>query len=214
MMDEQPDNSTKIPNDVKNLIRHLADQIWLGRATLMVGAGFSQNADAISSSSPKMPTWQQLAGKFIIDSVDKDDSKFKSPLVLAQEYETVFGRTQLINLIKKEIPDTQYEPSKLHTGILELSWTDVFTQNYDTLLERAAKNIVERNYEVVVNPIDLALAKRPRIIKLHGSFPSQYPFICTEEDYRTYPKKYAAFVNTVQQSLLENTDVHDWLFSR
>ncbi|MBA7630129.1 hypothetical protein ES703_37639 [subsurface metagenome] len=40
---------------------------------------------------------------------------------------------------------------------------------------------------------------------LHGSFPSERPFIITEEDYRTYPREFAPFVNTVQQSLLENT---------
>ena len=39
---------------------------------------------------------------------------------------------------------------------------------------------------------------------MHGSFPSHRPFIITEEDYRTYPVKFAAMVNTVQQSLLEN----------
>lgn len=44
----------------------------------------------------------------------------------------------------------------------------------------------------------------PRIIKLHGSFPSQRPFIITEKDYRTYAKRFAGMVNTVQQALLEN----------
>jgi len=57
----------------------------------------------------------------------------------------------------------------------------------------------------VVNKEDLVHSERPRIIKLHGSFPSERPFIITEEDYRTYPKVFAPFVNTVQQSLLENT---------
>jgi hypothetical protein len=42
-------------------------------------------------------------------------------------------------------------------------------------------------------------------VKLHGSFPSERPFIITEEDYRRYPHDYAPFVNTVQQALLENT---------
>ena len=44
---------------------------------------------------------------------------------------------------------------------------------------------------------------QPRIIKLHGSLPSQFPLILTEEDYRTYPAKYAPFVNTVQQAMME-----------
>lgn len=40
---------------------------------------------------------------------------------------------------------------------------------------------------------------------MHGSFPSMHPFIITSEDYRSYPHKFASFVNTVQQSMLENT---------
>src|SRR5690606_6074500 len=87
----------------------------------------------------------------------------------------------------------------------ELPWTDAFTTNYDTLLERSCENVLSRRYDVVVNQEDLIHSSQPRLIKLHGSLPSERPFIITEEDYRVYPKKYAPFVNTVQQSLLENT---------
>ena len=54
---------------------------------------------------------------------------------------------------------------------------------------------------------DITTAFPPRIVKLHGSFPSQTPFIITEEDYRDYPDNFALFVNTVRQSLAENTFV-------
>ena len=47
------------------------------------------------------------------------------------------------------------------------------------------------------------MASRPRIVKLHGSLPAQFPLIVTEEDYRTYPTKFAPFVNTVQQAMME-----------
>ena len=88
---------------------------------------------------------------------------------------------------------------------MNLSWRDVFTTNYDTLLERTADMVTDRRYNVVLNQEDLVNSNdAPRIIKLHGSFPSQRPFIITEEDYRTYPKRFAAMVNTVQQALLEN----------
>ena len=66
----------------------------------------------------------------------------------------------------------------------ELPWRDVFTTNYDTLLERAADKVSKRRYNVVVNQEDLVNSNdAPRILKLHGSFPSQRPFIITEEDY-------------------------------
>ena len=82
---------------------------------------------------------------------------------------------------------------------------DVFTTNYDTLLERT--EVTGRSYQPVTTIGDLTTAIAPRIIKLHGTLPSQTPFIITEEDYRTYPRRFAPFVNTVRQSLIENSFV-------
>src|SRR5207249_2970550 len=89
--------------------------------------------------------------------------------------------------------------------LLELPWADVFTTNYDTLLERT--EVPGRNYQIVSTPNELTTAFAPRIVKLHGSFHAQIPLIITEEDYRRYPRDFAAFVNSVQQSLLENAFV-------
>ena len=80
----------------------------------------------------------------------------------------------------------------------------MFTTNYDTLLERARASVTLSHYDVVTTTEDLLYAKAPRIVKLHGSFPSP-PFVITEEDYRRYPSDHAPFVNTVRQSLLEKT---------
>lgn len=124
---------------------------------------------------------------------------------LAEEVQAAIGRPALENLLRSNIPDLNSEPSALHVALLELPWVDVFTTNYDTLLERASAKVVTRRYEPVVNKEDLPYAINPRIVKLHGSFPSERPFIITEEDYRRYPHDYAPFVNTVQQALLENT---------
>jgi len=126
-------------------------------------------------------------------------------LRLAEEVQAAIGRPALENLLCSNIPDLNIEPSGLHVELLELPWVDVFTTNYDTLLERASAKVVNRRYEPVVNKEDIPYAIKPRIVKLHGSFPSERPFIITEEDYRRYPHDYAPFVNTVQQALLENT---------
>src|SRR5690606_27634580 len=108
-------------------------------------------------------------------------------------------------LLKKHVGDKDFEPSDTHIKLLELPWSDVFTTNYDTLLERSCENVISRRYDIVINQKDIVHSSRPRIIKLHGSFPSERQLIITEEDYRTYQKRFAPLVNTVQQSLLENT---------
>lgn len=90
---------------------------------------------------------------------------------------------------------------------MTLQWCEVFTTNYDTLLERASEDIVDHAHYVVACREDIPQSKilnRRRIVKLHGSFPSQRPFIFTEEDYRRYPDQFAPFVNLVRQSILEN----------
>ena len=50
---------------------------------------------------------------------------------------------------------------------------------------------------------EIPLGAPPRIVKLHGSLPSDFPLILTEEDYRTYPKRFAPFVNMAQQAMME-----------
>ncbi len=196
-------------NDIKAFISEIAEKLWTGHASIMIGAGFSKNANKANSSVKSFPNWTELGDIFYeklnakkpIDS----DRAYLNVLKLADEIEATFGKDYMNKLIKNEIPDKEYIPSELHVKLLSLPWKDVFTTNYDTLLERSADQIIERRYDIVTKTADLVWSTSPRIIKLHGSIGSARPFIISGEDYRQYPNKYAPFVNTVQQSLLENT---------
>ena len=196
-----------IPDSILPHLNEIASRLWSGHATVMVGAGFSKNATPISDSSKNFPDWNKLGYLFYERTRGETikDGRFLNVLRLADEVEASFGRPMLHQLLRDAIPDCEYEPSELHTELLILPWSDILTTNYDTLLERAARTVTEHNYQLVVNSQNLIYSEKPRIIKLHGSFPSDEPFIITEEDYRRYPIDFAPFVNTVQQSLLENT---------
>lgn len=184
----------------------------------MVGAGLSLNAEPLPGVHTHFPTWRELACAMFSElhpsergeapaQVQAREERFNraNPLRIASEYEAAFGRQKLDLLISTQIPDSEHQPGRLHHLLLQLPWADVFTTNYDTLLERT--EIPGRTYHPVTKASELNTAFAPRIVKLHGSFPSQTPFIITEEDYRTYPRKFAPFVNSVQQSLLENSFV-------
>jgi hypothetical protein len=191
----------------KQQIGEIALHLIERRASVMVGAGFSRNAQCVANSKIQSLSWDELGALFYERLYCKrpDQNQFFNPMQIAEELEAVIGRTGLEQLMRQRIPDLQIVPSKIHEQLMGLPWNDVFTTNYDTLLERAAEKVISRRYDIVVNPEDLVFSSRPRIIKLHGSFPSQRPFIITEEDYRRYPIDFAPFVNTVQQSLIENT---------
>lgn len=175
-------------------------------AAVMVGAGFSRNAEG----GQNLATWRQLSEALAIElEPDRAPGEFTPAAAsqLAEQYARVFSPTHLEQLIKRCVPDDQVTPGRLHALLLELPWSEVFTTNYDTLLERAAERLFDASYFTVCAREDIPQSKvlgRRRIVKLHGSFPSHRPFILTEEDYRTYPERFAPFVNLVRQSLLEN----------
>ncbi len=193
--------------------KRLGEPNIYGAASLMIGAGFSKNADSLSGKKNTPPDWSQLAEVMFeeIYPFEKDNIERKSRecygnnvLTLAQKYEVTFDRQALNSLIERKIADKLFVPGELHKSILELNWNDVFTTNYDTLLERAIEQIkTKQSYKIVYSQDDLPGSIRPRLVKLHGSIEHSGHYIITEEDYRTYPDKYAPFVNTVQQSMLE-----------
>lgn len=175
------------------------------RASVMVGSGFSKNAEM--DESVFMRDWNSLAKVFFEKLYSKKpsdkDLAFQTPMRLASLIATSFGRHELDKMIYESLPDDRVFPGDIHRKLLALGWRDVFTTNYDRLLERASSD-VHKYYNIVTNKETLLYSDSPRIVKLHGSFPDIHPFIMSDEDYRTYPKKYPEFVNTIRQSLIES----------
>ena len=193
-------------------INQVRDALWQrfgGGASVMVGSGFSKHALKTRPDAEDPPLWRDVVEKMSCELYPKGTNGTPATdghLRIAQEYETAVGRNKLHHFIRQTVRDNDFNPGDVrdvHPRLLRLPWRDVFTTNWDTLLERTRISILERAYSVVTNMDEIPLASRPRIIKLHGSLPAQFPLICTEEDYRTYPTKFAPFVNTVQQAMME-----------
>ena len=194
-----------------NRVRDALYQRTGNGASVMVGSGFSKNANRVTIDVRDMPQWHDLGYHFYEALYSKEEQtpqcNCRRPPVdnarIAQEYETAFGRSDLHDVLRRLVPDNGYNPGDEHQRLLQLPWRDIFTTNWDTLLERTRNRVPERHYSVVTSVEEIPMAGRPRIVKLHGSFAAQFPLIVTEEDYRTYPRKFAPFVNTVQQAMME-----------
>ncbi|WP_084596150.1 SIR2 family NAD-dependent protein deacylase [Pseudomonas massiliensis] len=209
-----------ITDDLQHILQ-LQKDLWRwpkSRSSVMIGAGFSLNSQALPGVTSRFPTWNQLVNKMFdelyplqagMTDAEKKNRKerFQSEnyLRLASKYEAAFGYARLDKLIRDMNPDNDHLPGTLHKKLLELPWNDVFTTNYDTLLERT--EVLERTYQTVSNAAELPGTLSPRIFKLHGSFSRTERLVIAEEHYRTYPKDSAPLVNSVQQSLLENSFV-------
>ncbi|MDR6481183.1 SIR2 family NAD-dependent protein deacylase [Paraburkholderia terricola] len=208
----------RIPNGIH--LHRIREALDKGHAAVMVGSGFSLNAQG----GNRLTVWDGLIDKLLADIYITADARkdaknrlggISGMLRLAEEYAAVRGRAQLETRLHELLPDAGVVmPGDLHIKLLSLPWSDVYTTNYDTLLERALDTDrrelnpqIKRRYQVVVAANDVPFSKsngRPRVVKLHGSLRTGSRLIVTEEDYRSYPKDFAPFVNTVQQSMLEN----------
>ncbi|WP_183132326.1 SIR2 family NAD-dependent protein deacylase [Pseudomonas syringae] len=197
---------TSGPNDQVhyNAVRRALEN---GNAAVMVGAGFSKNAENGDELAMWYEVAQELWRELNPEAAELSDFSPSTVTQLGEQYARVFSKPGLEELLKRLIPDERVAPGLLHRSLLSLPWSEIFTTNYDTLLERAAETVVDKAHYTVMCREDIPQSKilgRRRIVKLHGSFPSQRPFIFTEEDYRRYPEKSAPFINLVRQSMLEN----------
>ena len=197
-------------------MNHVRDALWsrAERASVMIGSGFSKNAEPARPDAVELPLWHELA-RAMFDKLHPpgvDGSQHSAPpsasdpnvpLRLAQEYKDTFGRSSLHLFLQQHVRHEDFNPGEFHRRLLKLTWRDVFTTNWDTLLERTRRSVPERPYSVVHNRDEIPLSAQPRIVKLHGSLDGHYPLVVAEEDYLAYRDHHAPFVNTVQQAMME-----------
>lgn len=198
-------------------IDQVRDALWARQGTgasVMVGSGFSKNSLNVRPDADGPPLLHVVAEamhKRLYPRINAKGAQANGAESvaaeripsLAQEYKTAFGRGNLHQLLQQLIRDDDLKSGEAHIRLLQLPWSDVFTTNWDTLLEKTRAHVLDRTFSVVRDMDEIPLAHKPRIVKLHGSLPAQFPLIFTEEDYRTYPTKFAPFVNTVQQAMME-----------
>lgn len=197
-------------------LNHVRDALWDQRASVLVGSGFSRNARKLRPESAPMPTWGELGRLLAASLAPQGTSRREAspdpsveaadPVKLAQEYEDTFDRPALHRFLMRQVRDDDFAPGAAHRRLVELPWRDVFTTNWDTLLERSSREH-HSDFSVLERPSGLPLVRPPRIVKLHGSFPHCDPLVATEEDYRTYPDRdrFAPFVNLARQAMMETT---------
>ena len=200
--------SHPLPIPDQRHLNRVRDALWSRQnagASVMIGSGFSRNADKLRTGAGAPPLWNDITAEIVRTLFPGlNDPPPNSALSLAQKYKDDFGRSELHRLLSELVKNDDFVPGETHLRLLKLPWRDVFTTNWDTLLERASAEIAEPSYSVVQDKDQFPLLSQPRIIKLHGSLPAQFPLVITEEDYQEYQTEYAPFVNTVQQAMMES----------
>lgn len=153
-----------------------------------------------------MPLWSDLAHAMLKKLGEKSSLPIigaESSLRIADRFRREFGEGLLQSFVESQLRDSDFGPSKLHDDLIALPWSDIFTTNFDTLLERTVQSSSIRGYQVITDHRQLVGRRGPGLIKLHGSVQHPGSLTLSAEHFRRYPLDKAAFVNTVRQSMIE-----------
>jgi hypothetical protein len=91
-----------ISKSILNHLQEIAEKLEEGHASVMIGAGFSKNADQ------KFPSWNDLGIAFYKKLNNREPSErehFLNPMKLSGEIKEDFGNKTLFEIIKSNIPD-------------------------------------------------------------------------------------------------------------
>lgn len=165
--------------DRHDLIDNFGQALLDGTGALFIGAGLSLDAG--------LPSW----GNLLNPIRERADVPWLDDLPLMAEHianSTKAGRTALDAEILKQITAKNIQPQPGHSLINRLPVREIWTTNYDQLLEKACPQCA-----VVVTEEDVRLvgSHKRTVIKMHGSVAEGPRWgaepVITRTDYETYP---------------------------
>ena len=113
-----------VPSDLYPYLNEIAERLFSGHAAVMIGSGFSRNAQPRGGSSPQFPDWPGLGDLFYEKLHHKRPdagAKYLSVPTLANEVEAALGRPALDRILSSAIPDQDHEPAALHISVAQIS---------------------------------------------------------------------------------------------
>lgn len=186
-----------MPLNQKEFLNQFTRQALDERISLFVGAGASANAGYPSWSNLFEPLAQELE-----ISMDDTVNYYK----LAQYYANKFGMSELRKRIHENIDKNEYK-SQLINELIEIGFTNIWTTNFDNVLEQ---NYKSRN--ILINKVfkdadlsNIELNKRINIYKMNGDISNPEGIVATQNDYEGYPSSHRMMLMFFKRELISST---------
>ena len=139
-----------------------------------------------------------------------------STLAIPQRYQELYGYREVVTTYIENYFSRLEQESldlKTHRSLMDFPWNNLYTTNYDRLLEKVTGD----RYEPIANSAELKLSGTGRrLIYLHGRLREQgepfgfdgcrdHHYVITQKDYDTYEKKHEAFTHLMRISFLQES---------
>ena len=167
------------------------------RISLFVGAGASANAG--------YPSWYNLfkpLAKELGTTMDESTNYYK----LAQYYSNKFGIAELRKRINETINRNDF-CSPLINELIDIGFTNVWTTNFDNVLELnyKSRNILTNKVFKDADLSNVELNKRINIYKMNGDISNLEGIIATQKDYEEYSDKHRMMLMFLKKELISST---------
>jgi HEAT repeat protein/predicted XRE-type DNA-binding protein len=198
-MDDKPVLSNEL---TQFFARKLRDK----QLILFVGAGLSHLAPFNAPRTAPLPLWQGLAQEigelFVEDGLNVQDytnvTNFFDAASATDPAKLEIGLRDVLN-------ESYVTPSRNHELIAKLPWSQVWTTNYDKLLERAMGRVCVNGETEFTQIRELVRLKREYVLHLHGTLDRIDSLTLGRDSYREWSRTHPQVQNFMQAQMLANT---------
>lgn len=182
----------------ETLIKEYSKSLKNGSASLFIGSGLSRKANYVG--------WKDIL-RDCAKKIGLDVDKEKDLITLAQYYIRENQRTRITETIKEFFADDKGEIQDAHRLIASFPLKDIWTTNYDTLIERAfsCNNIsttVITNDESYKN---IDRTAKVKIHKIHGSVKNASKCVIARQDYDLFPQTHDIVLSELKGEMCSNS---------
>jgi len=160
-----------------NIPYELVKEFASGNGAIFVGSGLSIGAGLPGRKALIRELAREFEGE-ISDAPDED---------IVQYYCDENGRRELVSQLRDTLNTFQVQPTVAHNALVKLPVEQIFTTNYDNLLEKALEQN-QRQFNVVVENEEVGFIEKgnPQLFKLHGDLTRPKSVVLTNQDHALY----------------------------
>lgn len=182
----------------KTLINDYSKSLKSGSASLFIGSGISRKANYVG--------WKDIL-KECAEDIGLDVNKENDLITLAQYYVREKQRTKITEKIKDFFADNNGKIQEVHRIIASLPLNDVWTTNYDTLIERSFE---EAKISTTILTDDNSYRNidrnaKVKIHKIHGTVKEADKCVISRQDYDSFPYNHDIVMSELKGEMCSNS---------
>ena len=183
------------------------DNIQTDSISVFVGAGLSKGAG--------LPDWyeliHQLAREISYEVPPPEWTNSETFIDISQSYVNAYGLQRLIGYLQQKLDTTHVRPSIVHKALALLPCTNIFTSNYDDLLEKSFRQ-VNKKVRLITRDIHVPLMTHDslsaNIVKLYGDLNQPETIVLTRQHYEKFFLERPLLINQLKSTLSNSTMIY------